>query len=153
MAMMRDRPPPRLDVDRDHGRRRSLGFEAVIRRSSGSTLVGVLVALTILAAGLAAAVRSASIAADGTLALRERLAGTWIAQDRLAEYTARPLWPEVGTHAGSVEQAGMQFAWRETVSGTPNPRARRIEVQVFAARTPDVAVATLVGYAARSEQR
>jgi hypothetical protein len=39
------------------------------------------------------------------------------------------------------------------VSGAPNPRFRRIEVQVFAARVPDRAVTTLVGYATRSEQR
>jgi general secretion pathway protein I len=122
-------------------------------KSAGFTLIEILVALAILAVALAAAVRSASVAADGTLDLRERLAGTWVAQDRLAEYAARPLWPEVGTRAGSAEQAGMQFAWRETVTGTPNPRFRRVEVQVFAARTPDHAVATLVGYATRSEQQ
>jgi general secretion pathway protein I len=102
---------------------------------------------------LAAGVRWGSIAADGTLELRERLAATWVAQDRLAEYAARPLWPEPGTRGGSAEQAGMQFAWRETVSGTPNPRFRRVEVQVFPARTPDRAVATLVGYATRSGQQ
>ena len=122
-------------------------------RSLGFTLIEVLVALAILAVALAAAVRSSSIAADGTLDLRERLAGTWVAQDRIAEYASRPLWPDVGTRGGSTEQAGMQFAWRETVTGTPNPRFRRVEVQVFSARTPDHAVATLVGYATRTEQR
>ena len=123
------------------------------QRTHGFTLIEILVALAILAVALAAAVRSASIAADGTLDLRERLAGTWVAQDRLAEYAARPLWPDVGTRAGSTEQAGMQFSWRETVSGTPNPRFRRVEVEVFAARAPDHAVASLVGYATRSDQR
>lgn len=62
----------------------------MIRHARGFTLIEILVALAILAVALAAAVRSASIAADGTLDLRERLAGTWVAQDRLAEYTARP---------------------------------------------------------------
>ncbi len=123
------------------------------RRASGFTLIEVLVALAILAVALAAAVRSASIAADGALDLRERLAGTWVAQDRLAEYAARPLWPDVGTRAGSVEQAGIRFAWRETVTGTPNPRFRRVEVQVFAARSPEHAVTTLVGYATRPGER
>lgn len=123
------------------------------RRLTGFTLIEVLVALAILAVALAAAVRSSSIAADGAIDLRERLAGTWVAQDRLAEYAARPLWPDIGTRGGSVEQAGMQFAWRETVTGTPNPRFRRVEVQVFAARAPEHAVTTLVGYATRTESR
>lgn len=121
------------------------------RRTSGFTLIEVLVALAILAVALAAAVRASSTAADGTFALKERLLGTWVAQDRIAEYAARPLWPEIGARQGSVEQAGVQFTWRETVSGTPNQRFRRVEVQVFPARAPDHAVATLVGYAARSE--
>ncbi len=111
----------------------------------------MLVALTILAAALAAAVRSASIAADGTLALRERLAGTWIAQNQLAEYTARPLWPEVA-RAPQRGQAGMQFAWRETVSGTPNPRPGASRCRC-SPRDTGVAVAKLVGYESRSEQR
>jgi hypothetical protein len=37
------------------------------------------------------------------------------------------------------------------VTGTPNQLFRRIEVQVFPARTPDYEAARLVGYAMRSE--
>ena len=119
---------------------------------AGFTLIEVVVALVIFAVALSAAVRSANIAADGTFELRERLAGTWVAQDHLTEYAARPLWPDIGARQGSAEQAGMQFAWRETVSSTPNPRVRRVEVQVYPARTPDHAVATMVGYATRGER-
>jgi general secretion pathway protein I len=120
-------------------------------RIRGFTLIEVLVALAILAVALAAAVRSATVAVDGTLEMRERLLAGWIAQDRLASYAVQPLWPEVGTRSGNAQQAGVEFAWRETVSGTPNPRFRRVEIQVFSPRAPDHSVATLVGYAARSE--
>jgi general secretion pathway protein I len=120
-------------------------------RAAGFTLVEVLVALAILAVALAAAVRAASIAADGTSALRERLAATWVAQNRLAELGVQPRWPDLGIREGIAEQAGMQFRWRETVSGTPNERFRRVEVQVLQSRAPGNAVATLVGFATRSE--
>ena len=118
---------------------------------TGFTLIEVLVALAILAVALAAAVRASGTAADGTVELKERLIATWIAQDRLAEYAALPRWPEIGAREGTAEQAGVQFAWRETVSGTPNQRFRRVEVQVFPARAPNHALATLVGYATQSQ--
>lgn len=120
-------------------------------RTEGFTLIEVLVALAILAVALAAAVRATGTAADGAVDLKERLLATWIAQDRLAEYAALSRWPEIGAREGAAEQAGVQFAWRETVSGTPNQRFRRVEVQVFPARAPKYAIATLVGYATQSQ--
>lgn len=120
-------------------------------RRGGFTLIEVLVALAILAVALAAAVRAAGIAADGTLELKERLLGMWVAEDRLAGYATQPLWPAVGVRQGNAAQAGTQFTWQETVSGTPNPRFRRVEVQVFSARAPTHAIATVVGYATRSD--
>jgi len=122
-----------------------------MRSRRGFTLIEILVALAILAVALAAAVRSAGVAADTTSAVKERLLAGWIAQNRMAEYAVRPLWPDIGTRQGNADQAGVQFAWRETISGTPNPRFRRVEVQVFPVRTPDRAVARLVGYVVRSE--
>jgi general secretion pathway protein I len=122
-----------------------------MRPMRGFTLIEVLVALAILAVALAAVIRSAGIAADGTLELKERLHATWIAQNRIAEYSTRSLWPDVGTRAGNAEQGGVAFAWRETVTATPNPLFRRVEVQVYGPRTPERASATLVGFAVRSE--
>ena len=122
-----------------------------MRSPRGFTLIEVLVALAILAVALAAALRSATLAADGTLELKERLLATWVAQNRVAEYTTRALWPEIGTRAGNAEQGGVAFAWRETVSATPNPRFRRVEVMVYGPRAPERAVATLVGFATRSD--
>jgi len=72
----------------------------------GFTLIEVLVALAILAVALAAAIRAATVAADGTLDLKEKLLATWVAQNRLAEYAARPVWPEVGTRQGGADQGG-----------------------------------------------
>jgi hypothetical protein len=41
---------------------------------------------------------------------------------------------------------GIQFNWREDISGTPNARFRRIEISVFANNQTDYASARLIGY-------
>jgi general secretion pathway protein I len=115
----------------------------------GFTLVEVLVALAILAVSLAAALRVSGIATDMALGFRERLLAGWVAENRLAEYAIGQA-PELGERAGTIEQGGISFAWREHVSATDIPPLRRIDVQVFLAGLPEHALARLAGYATQA---
>ena len=117
---------------------------------AGFTLIEVLVALTILAIALTATVRATSIATDGATEVRERILGTWVAQNQLAEYHALRLFPDVGDRSGDADQGGLRFRWTQTVAGTPNPFFRRVEIKVYSPRGRDYVIARVVGYATRN---
>lgn len=117
-------------------------------QAKGFTLIEVLVALAILAIALAAAARASSMSISNSETLKQRLLGNWVAQNRLAEHTARRDWPEVGTTSGETEQGGLPMRWEEIVSTTPNTRFRRMEIVVYPASAPEHEAARLAGYLA-----
>src|SRR5687767_7690898 len=116
----------------------------------GFTLIEILVALAIVAVALAAGMRSVAQSSDVATVLKQRTLALWVAQNRLAEAQLTVPWPSMGTRDGAAEQAHARFVWRETVSGTPNPGFRKIEIVVTDAGEPDYALARLVGYVAQS---
>jgi len=117
-----------------------------VRRNRGFTLVEILVALAIVAIGLAAAVRATYQVTASTENARIRLVATWVAQDRLAERSARADWPAPGMVSGRASQGPFALAWSESVSATTDPSLRRIDIAVAEAARPDYIVARLGGY-------
>jgi general secretion pathway protein I len=114
----------------------------------GFTLVEILVALALVTVALTAGMRALAQAADGAATLKSRTLALWVAQNRLAVAQLRsgPLVP--GTTRGDAQQAGLTFLWRETVSTTPNPAFKRIDIVVAEPALPDYALARLTGYVA-----
>jgi general secretion pathway protein I len=112
----------------------------------GFTLLEALVALAILAIGLAAAMRALGMATQSVGELRERQMAEWVAQNHLAELRAWQRFPGIGAAEGDSLEGGQRFHWREDVRATPNPLFRRVDVRVFAAGG-DNALAHLSGFA------
>lgn len=117
-----------------------------LMRARGFTLIEILVALAIIAVALTAGMRALAQSADSATALKARTLGLWVAQNRLAAAQVAAPWPALGTYRGNAEQAGGQFLWRETVTTTPNPAFRKIEISVMEPDRPDYQVARLVGF-------
>jgi general secretion pathway protein I len=117
-----------------------------MRPGRGFTLVEILVAVAILAVALAATLRAGSLATDGARETRARLLASWAASNRVAEMRARRLFPGPSTSAATVEQGGQSLLVTQTVSETPNPTIRRIELAVADARDPGRVLATQVAF-------
>jgi len=115
----------------------------------GFTLIEILVAVAILAVALAATTRAASLATDGTLETRQRLLATWAAQNRVAELRARRIFPAPATQRLTTEQGGLALVIDETVSNTPNPTLRRVDLAVGDARDPNRVLTRLTAYVAQ----
>jgi general secretion pathway protein I len=99
---------------------------------AGFTLLETLVALAILAIGLAAAMRALGMATGSAAELSDRQLAGWVAQNRLAELRLQGRFPEPGLASGDVTQGGRRFQWHEETKPTANPLFRRVAVSVFA---------------------
>jgi general secretion pathway protein I len=127
-------------------------LEGRLRRESklvGFTLVEILVAIAILAVALAATTRAAGVATDGALETRQRLLATWAAENRVAELRARRIFPAAATTRLTTEQGGMALVIEETVTETPNPTIRRVELSVAEARDTARVITRLTAYVAQ----
>jgi general secretion pathway protein I len=116
------------------------------RNSRAFTLIEVLVALAVVAVALAAGMRALAQNADGATTLKMRTLALWVAENRLAQAQLAAPWPSSGTTYGDETQAGVRLDWRQTVTDTPNPAFRKIEIVVAEPAVPDYVLARLAGY-------
>lgn len=96
----------------------------------GFTLIEVLVALVIVAAGAAAVLSALNGAAASTSYLRDKTFAQWIAANRIAELRVARTVPRNGTDDGELDYAGRRWAWRQEITDADLPGLRRIDVSV-----------------------
>ena len=103
-------------------------------------------ALAILAIALAAAMRTLHLTTDSAYETKLRLLSTWVAQNQLAEMQARRVFPTPGQSNGTLDYAGIKFAWRQDVSSTPNATFRKVDIRVTRSDDTGHALAQLTGF-------
>jgi general secretion pathway protein I len=97
----------------------------------GFTLIEVLVALAIVAIGMAAVLGALSSSADTVVYLRDKTFATWVALNQIAQVRLSGQLPANGGSDGDVEDfAGRKWHWHQEVSGTQVPGIARIDVSV-----------------------
>lgn len=121
-------------------------------RSSGFTLLEVLVAVLLLSLALVALVRLAGLDARASAQLRDGTLAQWVAANVLAETRLRDSMPAVGRSNGEATMGGQRWRWVLEVNDTEEPGIRRLEVAVVpvnALRDDGGVAARLTGFASR----
>jgi general secretion pathway protein I len=106
------------------------GSRSGARADAGFTLIEVLVALTIAAISLVAAMRAGASLAVGAEQARLRTHAQWSAENRLALIRITGEFPPPGLRRFECPQGGVALRCVENVVNTPNANFRRVELSV-----------------------
>ena len=107
-----------------------------LKKTSGFTLLEVLVALVIVGTALGASLRAIGSLTQNSNDLRAAMMASWSAENRLAQIRLGSEWPAVGERSFPCPQE-LNLVCEEHVLATPNPLFRRVEVYVFDANHPE----------------
>ncbi len=103
---------------------------AVSPRGRGFTLIEVLVALAIVAIGMAAVLGTLTSSASTVLYMRDKTLANWVALNHIAEQRLQPQMPQVGNSDGDVDYAGQKWHWRQETVATAVQGMIRMDVRV-----------------------
>jgi general secretion pathway protein I len=100
------------------------------RRVGGFTLIEVLVALAIVAIGMAAVLEALTASANTALYLQDKTFAEWVALNRIETVRLSGTLPAVGTSNDTLSYAGRSWEWQQKVTDTRIQGMRQIEIDV-----------------------
>ena len=101
-----------------------------LRGARGFTLIEVLVALAIVAIGMAAVMSALTSSANTISYLRDKTFAQWVALNQIANLRLSGQQPPTGNSNGDTDFAGRSWHWRQEVVTTQVPGVERIDVSV-----------------------
>lgn len=117
-----------------------------IHRSSGFTLLEVLIALAILALSSLAILRQTGQSTSQLYQLKDKNVAAIVAENHLTILNLQPQWPDTGSSANTISFNGKQWIISTEVSSTPDNWLRKIEVSVAINEKPNYAIVNLTAY-------
>jgi general secretion pathway protein I len=101
-----------------------------VSRRRGFTLIEVLVALAIVAIGMAAVLGALTSSANTSVYMRDKTFAQWVALNQIALLRLSGQMTPSGNSDGDTDFAGRKWHWRREVTATQVPGVVRIDVKV-----------------------
>ena len=101
-----------------------------MRRTGGFTLIEVLVALAVVAIGMAAVLEAMTSSANTAIYLQSKTFAEWVALNRIETVRLSGTVPTAGTSNDDIEYAGRNWQWQQKVTNARVPGVVQIEVDV-----------------------
>ncbi|WP_376694030.1 type II secretion system minor pseudopilin GspI [Wenzhouxiangella sp. EGI_FJ10409] len=118
-----------------------------MKRSSGFTLLEVLVALVVVAVAVAALGRAGSQVLDSQADLERRTWALWVADNALAEVQLE-VGVSSGQRQGSTDMGERTWYWEMLIEPAPGGELLRVDVAVFDSPRRDSPVIMHTGFLA-----
>jgi len=115
-----------------------------ISKKQGFTLLEVLVALAVIAIGLAAVMKVSIENAENARYLRDKTLAHWVAMNVLTEIQIREESPKLDE--GTAMMAAREWVWVLKVSETMDKDLRRLDIEVYYNSKEEEPIAILVGF-------
>ncbi|MCF6190510.1 MAG: type II secretion system minor pseudopilin GspI [Cocleimonas sp.] len=120
------------------------------RKTSGFTLLEVMIALFVVAIALGGAIKVMGNAAQNTSRLSNKTFAQWVALNQIAKLNIEKAWPKLGEAKGNSEMASQEWKWVQKIIKTEDKRIKRVEISVSPVNDSDSnPYATVVGFLAQ----
>lgn len=118
--------------------------------SHGFTLIEVLVAVAIVALGLAGILATINGMVNASAYLRDKTLANWVAQNHITELRLQPEWPDIGKSTDEVDMGGQRWRVATEVGSTPVENLRRLDVSVAYDEVPEEPLVTVAAFVGNS---
>ncbi|WP_455211328.1 type II secretion system minor pseudopilin GspI [Kaarinaea lacus] len=116
----------------------------------GFTLIEVIIALTIIAVGLAAVINAASSTVYNAAGLQERTFAHWVAMNKITELHVMQEFPAPRKTSGSTLMAEHEWYWTMDVVETQDKSVRKVEIAVRTNEDDENSLVNLTGFVGKA---